>query len=233
MSMMDDTKVSRAEALARRLEAAVAGGELPPGRRLGTKEELKQRYGVAAGTLNEALRLLQIRGFVEARPGPGGGLFAAAPSATVRLSHLILGFREGGATASNCLEVRNALEPLLVAEATRHRTEEDVRDLRAILGQMAEHAGDPAGFLRANWRLHRRMAQISQNVVLRGVYVTVLDFAEEQLDEVRGDDVFRTDVRDNLAIHEELVEALASGDLERARTAAERHSPLTAWQTGV
>lgn len=233
MSMMDDTRVSRAEALARRLEAAVAGGELPPGRRLGTKDELKQRFGVAAGTLNEALRLLQIRGFVEARPGPGGGLFAAAPSATVRLSHLILGFREGGATAGDCLEVRNALEPLLVAEATRNRTEEDVRALREVLGQMADHIGDPAGFLRFNWQLHRRMAQISQNVVLRGVYVTVLDFAEEQLDEVRGDDVFRTDVRDNLAIHEELVEAIASGDLERAMTAAERHSPLTAWQTGV
>jgi len=230
---MDDPRVSRAETLARRLEAAVAGGELPPGRRLGTKEELKQRFGVAAGTLNEALRLLQIRGFVEARPGPGGGLFAAAPSATVRLSHLILGFREGGATASDCLEVRNALEPLLVAEATRHRTEDDVRDLRAVLAEMAEHLDEPDGFLRANWRLHRRMARISRNVVLSSVYVTVLDFAEEQLAEVRGDEVFGTDVRDNLAIHEELVEAIASGDLERAATAAERHSPLTAWQTSA
>ncbi len=228
----DETRISRAEALARRLEASITDGTLPPGERLGTKDELKQRFGVAAGTLNEALRLLQIRGLVEARPGPGGGLFAAAPSPSVRLSHLVLGFRAGGATARDCLEVRNALEPLLVSEATRHRTEEDVQALQAILSEMGEHLDEPAAFLRANWELHRRIAVISRNAVLSSVYITVLDFAEQQLDDVRPDDVFGTGI-ENWRIHEELVAAIASGDLERAATATRRHLPLTEWQSSV
>src|SRR5687767_13449581 len=90
-----ETRTSRAEIVARRLEAAIADGTIAVGERLGTKEDLRRRYNVAAGTLNEAIRLLQIRGLVEARPGPGGGLFAAAPSAKARLSHLVLGFAEG------------------------------------------------------------------------------------------------------------------------------------------
>lgn len=228
----DDTRISRAEALAHRLEASITDGGLPPGQRLGTKDELKQRHGVAAGTLNEALRLLQMRGFVEARPGPGGGLFSAAPSAAMRLSHLVLGFREGGATARDCLEVRNALEPLLAAEATRHRSDDDVRDLRTILAEMRTHLEDPAAYLRANWALHRRMAAISRNAVLSNVYLTVLDYAEGELEDVRPDDVFGTGA-ENWRIHEGLVEAIASGDLALTAAASRRHSPLTEWQASV
>jgi DNA-binding FadR family transcriptional regulator len=213
--------------VARRLEEAIATGSVQVGERLGTKEDLKHRYGVAAGTLNEAIRLLQIRGLVEARPGPGGGLFASAPSASVRLSHLILGFREDGATAAHCLEVRNALEPLVASEAARHGTPDDMAALREIVGRMAEHLDDPIGYLRANWELHRRMAVISPNSVLSSAYVTVLNFAEEALGDVRGDDVFRTTSRQNLKIHQELVEAIASGDQQWVARVAKRHEPLT------
>lgn len=233
MAEMDDSRMSRAEVLARRLEASITGGDLPAGEWLGTKDDLKQRHGVAAGTLNEALRLLQIRGLVEARPGPGGGLFTALPSAGVRLSHLVLGFRRGGATARDCLEVRNALEPLLVTEATRHRADEDVRALREILTELRQHLDDPSAFLRVNWSLHRRIAAISHNAVLASVYLTVLDFAEEQLEEVRTDGVFGATGIENWRVHEELIEAIASGDLSRAAAATRAHSPLTGWQASV
>src|SRR5882757_6150164 len=58
-----------------------------PGARLGTKEEMRGRSGVSVGTFNEALRLLQSRGLVTVRPGPGGGLFAAQQSPMVRLGN--------------------------------------------------------------------------------------------------------------------------------------------------
>ena len=55
---------SRAAVLADHIEAAIADGAIPPGARLGTKEELRRSHDVAYGTLNEALRILHQRGYV-------------------------------------------------------------------------------------------------------------------------------------------------------------------------
>src|ERR671933_1664313 len=79
------SRVPRAEAVARDLEAEIFGGRLTPGDRLGTKDDLRRRFRVAVATVNEAVRLLETRGLVEARPGPGGGVFVAASSARVAL----------------------------------------------------------------------------------------------------------------------------------------------------
>jgi DNA-binding FadR family transcriptional regulator len=213
---------SRAEAVAGSLETAISTGAIKPGERLGTKDDLRRRYGVAVGTLNEAIRLLQIRGLVEARPGPGGGLFASAPSASARLSHVIHGSRVDGATAADSLVVRNALEPLVATEAALHAGPQDVADLRAIVERMAEALDDPRAYLRANWELHRRIAAISPNTVLASAYVTVLDFAEEQLE--LGEAM---PSRHSLKVHQELVAAIAAGDPQRAVRVAKRHEPLT------
>ena len=72
-------RVSRAELVARELEREIGDG-LQAGERLGTKDDLRKRFRVAGATVNEALRLLEMRGLVEpalvcerARVGPTGG----------------------------------------------------------------------------------------------------------------------------------------------------------------
>ena len=65
-------RVSRAELVARELEREIADG-LKAGERLGTKDDLRKRFRVAVATLNEALRLLEMRGLIEARPDPAVG----------------------------------------------------------------------------------------------------------------------------------------------------------------
>src|SRR5207237_2073986 len=48
-------RVSRAELVARELEREITD-ERQPGERLGTKEDLRKRFGVAVATVNEAVR---------------------------------------------------------------------------------------------------------------------------------------------------------------------------------
>src|SRR3954467_4617463 len=116
------SRVPRAEAVARDLEAQILGGGLAPRERLGTKEDLRQRFGVAVATVNEAVRLLETRGLIEARPGPGGGVFVANSSVRVALKRGNLEATWGAARVDDCLAVRNGLEPLVCREAARHRT---------------------------------------------------------------------------------------------------------------
>jgi GntR family transcriptional regulator, transcriptional repressor for pyruvate dehydrogenase complex len=219
--------VSRAASLADEIEAAIVGGEIATGERLGTKDDLRRRFDVAYGTLNEALRILQQRGFVKSRTGPGGGLFASVPTASVRLSQLLSGFPEGGSLA-DCAAVRHALEEAVTLDATRSRTRTDITDLETIVERMAEKSDDPVGYLHENWRLHRRIAEICRNRVLCNLYITLLDANEPQPGVAVVDRHRAADNRQNLAAHRDLIDAIASGDEKRARRAVAAHEAFFA-----
>ena len=214
--------ISRAAVLANQIEAAIVTGEIPSGSRLGTKEDLRRKYDVAYGTLNEALRILQQRGYVTSRTGPGGGLFASAPDPSLRLRHLILGFHEGG-TLADCAVVRHALEAPLALDAARSRTAPDIADLEALVERMAAVSDDPRRYLLENWQLHRRIAQICRNRVLGSLYRTLLDANESELRDVSPGPQFAATVEQNLDVHRQLVAAIAEGSEERVRRAIRAH----------
>ncbi len=109
---------NRSEQAAERIATLATG--LDPGARLGTKEELRTLCGVSVGTFNETLRLLQARGVVTVRPGPGGGLFAATPSPMVRLGNSVLALDSQQTDVADAVRVRDALDPLLVQDALWH-----------------------------------------------------------------------------------------------------------------
>jgi DNA-binding FadR family transcriptional regulator len=218
-------RTSRAEALSRRLEAEISTQAIAPGQRLGTKEELRRRFRVAIGTLNEAVRLMESRGLVAARPGPGGGVFVADVPAYVRLSTMLLGLDWSSATLRDCSDLRATLEPAICRRAARAAGSRDAGDLRRLVDEMQATLPDAHAYLVANWRFHRRVAELCDNVPMRGVYLTALDFLERGLDDF---DFTGHDQR-AVAIHRELAEAIAEGEgprLERAVRAHMRRSPL-------
>jgi DNA-binding FadR family transcriptional regulator len=217
------SRVSRAEAVARDVEAEILGEGIPPGERLGTKEELRQRYGVAVATVNEAVRLLETRGLIEARPGPGGGVFVARSSVRVALKRDGLDGSWGNAAFADCLAVRNGLEPLVCREAAVRHTDEDIAALERILAAMERHADDPRAYFELNWALHRRIAKLCRNAPLHSIYLTLLDFLEDGL---RLDALQDWDGNAHVGVHRELVAAIDDGPGPRLEAAIERHERI-------
>jgi GntR family transcriptional regulator, transcriptional repressor for pyruvate dehydrogenase complex len=218
-------RVPRAEAVARDLEAQILGGGLNPGDRLGTKDDLRQRFGVAVATVNEAVRLLEMRGLIEARPGPGGGVFVANSSVRVALKRSGVQATWGAARFADCLAVRNGLEPLVCRDAAANRTPEDVAALRELVAAMERHSGDPDAYFGLNWALHRRIARGCRNAPLHSIYLTLLDFLEDGL---RAGDLREFDPDLDVAVHRELVDAISEGPGARLDAAVERHVALPA-----
>jgi DNA-binding FadR family transcriptional regulator len=215
------SRVPRAEAVARDLEAQILGGGFAPGARLGTKDDLRQRFGVAVATVNEAVRLLEMRGLIEARPGPGGGVFVANSSVRVALKRSGLQATWGAARFADCLAVRNGLEGLLCRDAATHRTPDDIAALREILARMeASAASDPLAYFECNWALHRRIAHVCHNAPLHSIYLTLLDFLEDGL---HPGDLRQFHPEADVAIHRELVDAIEEGPGPRLDAAVERH----------
>src|SRR5258708_10153100 len=127
------SRIARAEELARGIEDEISAGVLSTGDRVGTKEDLRLRFNVAVATVNEAIKLLESRGLVQARSGPGGGVFVAGPSARMRQGPLMMGFKWADSEIADYHEVRGALEPLICRQAARHHTVSDIRALRRIV----------------------------------------------------------------------------------------------------
>jgi DNA-binding FadR family transcriptional regulator len=214
-------RVSRAELVARELERQIVD-ELEAGERLGTKEDLRRRFGVAVATINEAVRLLETRGFIEARPGPGGGVFVSPPKTRLTMTHAVLGFTSDTTTYEQCLELRDALEPVVDRYAARYHKAADIRALNKILTQMERAGSNPAAFFEANWALHRRIAQLCRNVPVRTVYLNMIDFLKDSLDHAEFP---AFDGNALLDVHRNLVEAIDAGEGPQLEAAVAAHEP--------
>jgi DNA-binding FadR family transcriptional regulator len=210
-----------AEELALRIENRIAEQRYVPGDRLGTKAEIGQGYGFSGGTVNEAVILLETRGIVEARPGPGGGLFVALQTPRVRLDLLLRELPVDSPRGVDCFNLRSALEPPLCLDAARHCQASDALELREIVAAMRSEASRPRQLEHSEWRLHRRIAAIAANSLVRIVYLATLNLIEEVTD--RTSVASMLDREKTLEVHEELVEALIADHPDRLARALERH----------
>jgi GntR family transcriptional repressor for pyruvate dehydrogenase complex len=223
---------TRAELLATQLEDQIAKGEFGPGEMIGTLDDLKRRSGYARSTVAEAIRLLSDRGVAEVRPGRGGGVYVAADGEpVVRIGRTLLTISGQPSAVADAIAVRKALEPLIVMDATRHRDETDIRELRSILQELADAIPEgTARFLAVNWKLHQRICDITPNEFARSLYGGMLQYTSDQSSS--AEHVEPTNERPWLEmryqIHRELVEAIASGDTLRANQAvlSHQHSQL-------
>jgi DNA-binding FadR family transcriptional regulator len=220
-SFLSNSRISLGEAIARELEQEITGGELKPGQRLGTKEDLRGRFGVALATINEAIRLLEMRGMLTARPGPGGGVFVSHASTRARLNHFVMGYKWNEAAVADHHAVRNALEPLVCREAAEYRRDADIRALERMMEAM-ERADpkEPLTVLRQTWDLHRRIAKTLRNLPLKSIYLTMLDLLEDAVEDV---DQAGFDAQGHIAVHRQLVDAIARGPGEHLEAALRAH----------
>jgi DNA-binding FadR family transcriptional regulator len=160
------------------------------------------------------------------QPGAVEG-HTANPNPVVRLRHTLLTVREKPTTVADAIAVRESLEFLITTDAARHCTPQDIAALRKLLTQLKRSATSNDRFMRANWALHEWIAGITHNHLASAVYLSmsqcIADLAtraDPDREDRAGDYLSR-----RVAIHAELVEAIAAGDVERTAAAAGLHRP--------
>lgn len=227
--------------LGRAEQAALVLGQwaeqAPPGARLGTKKELRERIGVSKGTFNEAVRLVEARGLVSTRTGPGGGLFSVAQTPLARLGNSLLRLDSDASDVRYAVRIRDALEPLLIEDAVDHSCAADILRMRRSLDDMrtAMDAGDYLGFLHANWAIHEAIARITPNAPLRSIYLSLLDMIRSHTIAVESDRTrpLGSYIRDRYRLHADLVDALDRRDRNQVARLAEEHSFQEASRCGL
>lgn len=156
-----------AELVARQIVEDIVEQGLPPGAGLPSEAPMLQMYGIARGTLREALRILENNGMVRVRPGRGGGatVGSADPYNFGRTMTLFL--QMGRTRFWELVEARVIMEPMMARLAAERRDEARLEELAK---SWEEHKNlttrDQAAYLSVVQDFHGVIAGMSGNGVL-------------------------------------------------------------------
>ncbi|NUP30721.1 MAG: FadR family transcriptional regulator [Streptomycetaceae bacterium] len=206
--------------LAHVLAQPILSGEVGPGARLPNEQEMMARYGAGRPTVREALRLLETRGLIVLKTGPGGGPVVCRPPKASLSEALSLVLQIEGASFRDVTDARAALEPMIARRAAERIGDRALDELDASIAALRAGPGDREVFVAENQRFHTVIAEAAQSVVL-DVFVNTLHAIA---DGVRVG--VRYSARKQAAIadaHEAVVDALRARDPDRAEAAMREH----------
>ncbi|MFN8641828.1 MAG: FCD domain-containing protein [Candidatus Binatia bacterium] len=153
--------------LAQAIAAEIQRRGLSAGDKLLSEEKMVARYGVARGSLREALRYLELQGVLRIKSGPGGGPLIQTPDGRHFASTLALMLQFVGARFRAIVETRWVVEPGIAALAAERAGADDLAALRACLVAMRAARGDSRRFAEENRRFHDLLAFASGNPLFR------------------------------------------------------------------
>lgn len=203
---------------------------LQPGDRLPGETDLIHRFGMAKGTIREAMRLLQAQGLIETKTGPGGGSFVAEVTqerATALLANYFY-FRD--VTIDDIYRVRIALEPELAGSLAGTLSDAQLGALETIMQDYAQAATDAEEERRqhvASLRFHAQLSDFGGNALLGffiGFMAQILTdlTVYKRLYTTPNHDLWQKGRQHQI----DLIDALRCGDSARARQVMRSHMEM-------
>lgn len=150
--------VSSASDIAAELKRQISSGRYDTNDRLPPERILAEHYGVARGTVRQALRHLEDARFVERKPGSGtyvtwSGEHAARPISEVT-------------RPLDLVDARFAVEPQMCRLAVLHATGAELEVLNGYLDRMEACEDDSAAFADIDEEFHLALARCTQNPMI-------------------------------------------------------------------
>lgn len=157
-----------------RIRQLIRDGETGEDGRLPTERELCTLFGISRRAIRKALDALEAEGIVWRRQGKGT-FVGQPPDPNGHLAAIIAPDTD----PVSVMEARLALEPEIAALAARRATKEDIARLRA-LAERTSRARDADEAELWDGSLHRLIARIAGNPILRTAFTLVNDVRSQQ-----------------------------------------------------
>ena len=192
------------EVVCETLRDAIRRGVLKPGERL-MEIQLAEELGVSRTPVREAIRKLELEGYVIMMPRRG----TYVANLSIR-------------DINEVFEIRTSLESLSNGLAAERITNEELEQLQRLLVEIGNdiEKNDMEKIVEVDTKFHDLLYQASRNQRLIGIISNL----REQLTRYRTTSMtFPGRLKETLGEHREIVEAIAQGDVKAARRAAEKH----------
>lgn len=220
-------KRSRPVQVADQIKRWVVERDLRKGDKLPNEAAMIEQFGVSKGTVREAMRILEAQGLIVTKTGPGGGSLVGEVSKDRAMSLLGNYFYFKDLSLSDIYELRKLLEPALVAKLAGTLDGGTLTELRDMAHQYPEPAQTPEEEKEqhiSSLLFHARLADAADNELL-GFVISFMARILSDLTVYRR--LYATPNRElweRGRRHQiDLVEALASGDGDRAHAIMTSH----------
>lgn len=161
----------------------IRAGELKPGDRLDSVEQLAEQLQVSRSAIREALSALKAMGLIEIKQG--SGTFVKSNQSNQLDFPLSTAILTNKQDISHLLEVRKIIEVGTAASAAIHRTDEDLQSMMQILEEMKHTQGDGELGEKADFQFHAAISAASHNPLLTTILDQVSGLMIETMKETR------------------------------------------------
>ena len=200
------------------LRTYIRENSLAPGAALPSESFLAQQLGVGRNSVREAIRALESVGILETRRGIG--VFVRAFSFAPLLDNLAYGLGDRLRDVDELREIRRVLEVGLIDRIIAEISPADIAALRAVTERMRQRAERNENFATEDQEFHDLLFRCHDNRTLSRLlrifweaFYKASDFAN----------LTNTDPLATWRDHHEIVEAIAAGDVARARQRLDAH----------
>lgn len=167
------------ENIVEQIRKAIFDGTLKPGDKLPPERELIKNFKVSKATLREAMRSLEVMGFLEIRKGVSGGGFVTEVDMKKARDSFINFLHFKNLSLTNLTEVRLVLESHIAEKAALTITEDDLKELKKLIEEceyVLKH-NTPIESRKNEIEFHRIIGSATGNPIL----MFILDFVEDLL----------------------------------------------------
>jgi DNA-binding FadR family transcriptional regulator len=208
------------ELIARDLASYIVDQGLPEGTGLPPEREMIESFGIGRNTLREALRILETRGVLTIRSGPGGGPVVRRPRPGDLGEALTLILQFESATFREVMDARAWLEPIVTRSAAAAISKSAIAALREVNSAIIDAPEDLEAFSRHNRRFHSIIAENCGNVVLQVFSETLIAVGDGRSVGISYPVPQVTAIAES---HEQIIATLEAHDPDAAEAAMRAH----------
>lgn len=192
---------------------------LKPGDQLATEKELTARLGVGRSSLREAIKTLCALGVLEIRHGTG--TFVSSGSTSMLTRPLKWGLFLSGASVTDVIDARSAIEVALVQWAATRATAEDIARIAAILRDLEAARDDRPRYIEADLAFHMAIAQAARNEMLSTILTMMQHVLRVWMQTIFSGD---SNTDHSMNLHRRIFAAIAAHDPAAAAEAMAIHT---------
>lgn len=208
------------EEISSEIKKLIFKGVLKPGDRLPSESELAAQFKVGRQTVREALRILELSGFIVVQQGYGGGPIVE-DTILSRIAGLFfdaLQFEK--ITEEELTRARIRIEGMVLADALEAADESDFRALEENILRAKEKIGNGVLATPENLEFHKILAEASKNQVFVVVTGAILAVLGELLGRLPPDLAVSGQA---VSFHQEILKAIKEKKKQKASKLLEEH----------
>ena len=201
------------------LKESILLGKFKSGEKLPSERELTEEFQVSRGVIREAIRILEITGFVTLRQGPTGGAFVTDLSFDHVGNAFLDLFLSNKVSIPELANVRLFVEPEVARLAALNATGEDRKRLtEAQEGEFLSVSTTTARIIQFQ-RVHHVIAESCQNHFYEAISKSMLRLTFEVVEAVDPDH----EALHMPGEHKHIIDAVISANAQAAQAAMQTH----------